>query len=777
MSTCRTDRPGYATIGVGAMGENTSDPFTIHIAPTCVQGYVATLQLALSFSGGAKDTTIVLVTIGQRAATDPIGPDAYGYYAYDNTDTAYPQAPVYNWIELDPAYGGSGGTEVVLGDNTEYADKSRVVDMPFPFVYYGKTYTKATICSNGWIAMGSQWNTEYRNWTIPGAGGPQAMIAPFWDDLYQSGGGKVYQRYDSATHAWIIEWSHMKNVPPYGGTIETFEAILYDPAYVTTETGDGEIVFQYSQVQNVDSVDGYSTVGIENEDQSVGLLYTWFNRYPTGAANLTAGRAIRFIPTREVLAGLIQGTITNQSAGGAPLPGATVTVLQNGHEYSSGIDGHYQGSEPAGVYDLRASRSGFEPDTALSVTVPLGGNIQIDFSLRDNTPPTILHLEIPSTSDTVGPYVASAGITDPSPLTQVTLYWRANEGSFGSLSMVNQGAGTYAASIPGQHLYTKVDYYILARDSGGNTATSPLNAPTSLHTFFVGPTIALLQDDMELDRGWTVGGPGDNATTGIWSRVDPNGTWSGDEPVQPEDDHTVAPGRLCWITGNAAPGSGQGTNDVDGGKTTLTSPRINLNLDGVVTLRYYRWFTNNTANYPNEDAWIVQASDDDGATWVDLENTTQSDRTWKRMEFDLGGFIQLTDQVRIRFIAQDLAGESIVEAGVDDVEIDAVGLLGADAEGPSAPLLFGLGQNRPNPFRLQTSIVYTLDRASQASLAVYDISGRVVRTLADGIAQAGVHTAVWDGRDDAGRGVPSGIYLLRVRSEAGTQTRKMILVE
>jgi flagellar hook assembly protein FlgD len=133
--------------------------------------------------------------------------------------------------------------------------------------------------------------------------------------------------------------------------------------------------------------------------------------------------------------------------------------------------------------------------------------------------------------------------------------------------------------------------------------------------------------------------------------------------------------------------------------------------------------------------------------------------------------------VRIRFIAQDLAGESIVEAGVDDVEIDAVGLLGADAEGPSAPLLFGLGQNRPNPFRLQTSIVYTLDRASQASLAVYDISGRVVRTLADGMAQAGVHTAVWDGRDDAGRSVPSGIYLLRVRSEAGTQTRKMILVE
>jgi hypothetical protein len=767
----------YQTIGVGGVGENAGDPFTIHIAPNCVPGYVATLQLALSFSGGAMDTTIVQVPIGQRAATDPIGPDAYGYYAYDDTDTAYPDAPVYNWIELDPAYGGSGATEVVLGDTWEYGDKSRVVDMPFPFVYYGQTYTKATICSNGWIAMGSQWNTEYRNWTIPGAGGPCAMIAPFWDDLYQSGGAKVYQRYDSAGHAWIVEWSRLKNIPPYGNTVETFEAILYDPAYVTTETGDGEILFQYSQVQNVDSVDGYATVGIENADQSDGLLYTWYNRYPAGAASLAAGRAIRFIPTREVLAGLIQGTVTNESAGGAPVSGATVTVLQNGHQYASGVDGRYSASEAPGVYDIMASRAGFEPDTARSVAVPTGGNVQVDFSLRDIAPPAIVHVKLPSTSDTVGPYIATANITDPSPVVETTLHWRAGGGDFQSVNMVNQGAGSYSATIPGQPLYTEVDYYLLARDSGGNVATDPVGAPANFNKFFVGPTIALLSDDMELDRGWTIGAAGDNATSGIWVRDNPNGTWSGSEPVQPEDDHTADPGALCWITGNAAPGSGQGANDVDGGRTTLTSPRINLDVDGVVTLRYYRWFTNNTANNPDEDPWIVQASDNDGVTWVHLEHTTQSDRSWKKMEFDLGSYIRLTDRVRIRFIAQDIGGESIVEAGLDDVQVDAVGFFGADAEELVIPLQFSLGQNRPNPFHLQTSVAYTLDRESATTLTVYDVTGRVVRTLADGIQPAGPHTVVWDARDDAGRSVPSGIYLVRIRSEAGIQTRKMILLD
>ena len=324
---------------------------------------------------------------------------------------------------------------------------------------------------------------------------------------------------------------------------------------------------------------------------------------------------------------------------------------------------------------------------------------------------------------------------------------------------------------------SKVDYYLLARDSGNNTGTHPVGAPANLNTFYVAPTIALLQDDMEFDRGWTVGGPLDTATTGVWTREDPNGIWAGTDPVQPEDDHTAEPGRICWITGNAPPGSTQGTNDVDGGRTTLTSPRINLDFDGVAKLSYYRWFTNNTANNPGEDSWIVQVSDNDGATWVDLENTRDSDRSWKKMEFDLGSYITLTTRVRVRFIAMDLLGESVVEAGVDDVEISGVGLFGASVDGPATALRFELGQNRPNPFRGSTSIAYTLGSTAPAALTVYDISGRVVRTLVDGIVPAGEHAVVWDGRDDAGRTVPSGIYLVRIRSEAGVQTRKMIVLE
>jgi hypothetical protein len=282
----------FGTIGVGGTGENAFSRFRISADAGTYPGHLANFLLITDFSGGLADTTELGLTVGSRASTDPVGPDQYGYYAFDNTDTGYPEAPVYSWIELDPAYGGDG-TEVVLGDYGDYQDKSRIVDLPFPFTYYGQTYDQATICSNGWLSMGTTYLTSYRNWTIPGAGGPDAMLAVFWDDLRQVSGAAVYQKYDAANHRWIVEWSRLRNDE---GSTETVEAILYDPAHHHTATGDGLIVYQYQTVTNNEMPDGYATVGIESPDQSDGVLYTYYNRYPLGAATLTAGRAIRFVP-------------------------------------------------------------------------------------------------------------------------------------------------------------------------------------------------------------------------------------------------------------------------------------------------------------------------------------------------------------------------------------------------------------------------------------------------------------------------------------------------
>lgn len=297
----------FGTIAVNDSGDNSAERFTLTAASSTFEGHVAPFILRSTFSGGMVDTTFFMVTVGDRTAADPTGPDLYGYYAFDNTDTLYAEAPDYDWIEIDPAYGGDG-TEVVMNDNGQYEDETVVVALPFTFSYYGENYDQASICSNGWIAMGSTSLISYRNWFIPGAGGPDAMIAPFWDNLYQNGNSRVFQKYDAANHRWIVEWSRMLNL--YNNVEETFQAILYDGAFHTTDTGDGPIVFQYETVSVTDPVNGFVTVGIENADQSDGLLCAYWNQYAGGAQTITSGRAIRFVPlvTDYEATGLLGGT-------------------------------------------------------------------------------------------------------------------------------------------------------------------------------------------------------------------------------------------------------------------------------------------------------------------------------------------------------------------------------------------------------------------------------------------------------------------------------------
>jgi hypothetical protein len=381
-----TDATGtYGTVGIGGSSENTSDHFRISAAASTYQGHLANFLLATEFSGGITDTTELALTVGLRGSTDPVGPDRYGYYAFDNTDVGYPDAPTYNWIELDPAYGGDG-TEVVLGDFGDYQDKSLIVDLPFPFQYYGQTYSRATICSNGWIAMGETYLTLYRNWTIPGAGGPNAMLAVFWDDLKQVGGAAVYQKYDAANHRWIVEWSRLRNDP---GSTETVEAILYDPAFHSTGSGDGIIVYQYHTVTNNETPDGYATVGIESPDQSDGLLYTYYNRYPQGAATLAAGRAIKFLPLDSRPLGTLEGLVLNSSAGNSPIEGAEVEILGQGRSLMTVTNGFYSGLIPVGTHDIAARHPSFRPDTAYAVVINEGQATELDFYLADIAPPQI----------------------------------------------------------------------------------------------------------------------------------------------------------------------------------------------------------------------------------------------------------------------------------------------------------------------------------------------------------------------------------------------------
>lgn len=94
----------------------------------------------------------------------------------------------------------------------------------------------------------------------------------------------------------------------------------------------------------------------------------------------------------------------------------------------------------------------------------------------------------------------------------------------------------------------------------------------------------------------------------------------------------------------------------------------------------------------------------------------------------------------------------------------------------SVPKFVGLAQNYPNPFNHSTEIRYNLPSNGQVSLKIYDVAGRLVRTLKDGEEIAGYRTVGWDGRTESGARAASGVYYCRLVTPDGTLTRKMVIV-
>jgi len=310
-----SDSTSYVGSILGNSLGNTVEGFTVFARPLLIPGMQMPLRLHLYNEWGFDQYAEFNIQIGQVNAHTPLGPDAYGYFIYDITDTAYPDCPVYEWIEINPSLGGSG-TKITTfydpGSSSDEGDQTgaitlQQIDLPFTFPFYGIDYNQITVCVNGFIVMGVTENGEFRNYHLPGGYGPSPMLAPFWDDLCLINDAGIYKYYDSQNHRFIIEYYKMRN--GYNrSSLETFEVIFYDPVFYPTSMGQGMVKFQYQDFNNVDiGQGGYSpthgnfcTVGIKDHTNTVGLEYTFNNQYANAAAPITNSSAL-LITTAPVL--------------------------------------------------------------------------------------------------------------------------------------------------------------------------------------------------------------------------------------------------------------------------------------------------------------------------------------------------------------------------------------------------------------------------------------------------------------------------------------------
>ena len=110
------------------------------------------------------------------------------------------------------------------------------------------------------------------------------------------------------------------------------------------------------------------------------------------------------------------------------------------------------------------------------------------------------------------------------------------------------------------------------------------------------------------------------------------------------------------------------------------------------------------------------------------------------------------------------------------VILDFVGIVSVD-EDAFTPSDFTLHQNYPNPFNPDTRIAYDLEKQTDVSLRVFNLRGQMVRNLVNETQTSGSYTAVWNGRNDAGISVPSGVYFYAFKAGDYTQTRRMTLLK
>jgi hypothetical protein len=178
--------------------------------------------------------------------------------------------------------------------------------------------------------------------------------------------------------------------------------------------------------------------------------------------------------------------------------------------------------------------------------------------------------------------------------------------------------------------------------------------------------------------------------------------------------------------------------------TRSKQPRVSLNDDTIGVC------------WQNSPGFVFRRSHDLGALWQSVEMIDSMG--WEGdIDFDRG-------KIHAVYMGRHNGGAALFyrrwEPEGQGVEDDAL------------PAAFSLSQPYPNPFNAQTAIEYALPEQTAVSLDVFDIQGRRVARLKDGILPAGYHKAVWDAKD-----APSGIYFVRLRAGGFVETRKMVLLK
>jgi hypothetical protein len=405
----------------------------------------------------------------------------------------------------------------------------------------------------------------------------------------------------------------------------------------------------------------------------------------------------------------------------------------------------------------------------------------------------------PLVGDTV---TITATVVDDSgiPDNAVRLFYRINVGGWNNVPMQPAGGDNYNFRLPSPVLGWNVDYYIQATDDSNNVSKDPYEAPFSFYQYMVQQaqemTIAQARVDANADfipdlldsavvvRGIAVS---PNFSSGSFTNFFMQQGTSGIQVYFGSAQVSVVPGDSIMANGIVDQANGvtevhvyRGARLVNYGPTGRTpTPQVITCADlqdingEVFEGRLVQ--VNNVLILEDPNPWpplgssatmtIVSGADSamlriDRSTDIDgqPQNQPRATITGVVSQFDnydpFLGFYQLMPRYYTDF----------------------TWIVGVDDDGPM-PYSHSLSQNYPNPFNPSTTISFSLAGPEHVTLTVFNLLGQKVSELVNQDLQAGVHAVEWNGRDQEGRDISSGVYFYRMRTDRQSETKMMLLLK
>jgi len=326
---------------------------------------------------------------------------------------------------------------------------------------------------------------------------------------------------------------------------------------------------------------------------------------------------------------------------------------------------------------------------------------------------------------------------------RVYLYWRTeNSNPFTQTHMNPGGNNLFDGIVPGLD-DGYLQYYIYAEDNDGAYTTYPYGGPDHYLSVYIDSTEFF-----------------DSFEDGLyyWKTEGTNGNWS------------ITSERSA--AGNISITDSPYRDYNDNAELTLTS-NFSIGL-----------YEAEAASVSFKTRHIIESNND----WVYFEVSTDNGQNWQapgpvftgtqvsfvETTIDLADYLDNAVMFRFRMVTNESSRRDGIH--IDDFRV--VWDIPTDITDNSTniPSSFDLHQNYPNPFNPSTAIKFNLAQQGMTELIVYDLLGKNVKTLVSEIMASGAHEVIWDGMDESGEAVASGIYLYKLKTENFSQIKQMTLL-